>query len=110
LADASVLTAGGNDFGIKRELMEGEMAQVRFLAPILRAILPPGTDERELRWAAFMIVAPMQLVFLRHDFLSGWTGTDLDEKIERDAVLDFIIDRILEPFAAEAGAGSGKIR
>lgn len=110
LADASVLAAGNNDFGLKRQLMEGDMEQVRFVAPVLRAMLPPSTDEREIRWAAFFIVAPLQLVFLRHAFLSDWTGTDLDDKAARDAVFDFLIDRVLEPFAGIPGADSANTR
>ncbi|MFA6505229.1 MAG: helix-turn-helix domain-containing protein [Treponemataceae bacterium] len=110
LADATVLAGAGNDFGLRRDLMEGEMTQTKFVVPVLRSILPPSTDERELRWAAFFIVAPLQLVFLRNDFLSKWTGTNLDDKKDRDSVFDFLIDRILEPFAGTTGTSSEHIR
>jgi AcrR family transcriptional regulator len=99
VAEAVELAAGGNDFVIRRELTEGESSTAKLLASALRSFLPPGTDERELRWAAYFIVAPLQLVFLRRDMLTQWTGTTLSDSSERNAVIDFLVDRILKPFA-----------
>ncbi len=106
---AEVSERASLDFSVKRELMEGDLGTTKFLAPILRAILPEGTDERRLRWASFFIVAPLQLLLLRREWFADWTGSAIADKKERDAVFDFLVDRILEPFAAEAGAGSGNI-
>lgn len=99
----------GNDFGLRRQLMEGDLDNTRFVAPILRSFLPAGTDERAVRWAAYFIVVPLQVLFVRADFLSQWTGTDLADRGQRDAIIDSTIDRVLEPFAAMAGTGSGHI-
>lgn len=99
----------GNDFGVRRQLFEGEFDNTRFLAPILRQFLPNRADERALRWAAYFIVVPLQLVFVRGDFLTDWTGTDLSDRAQRDAIIDSTVDRVLEPFAAMAGTDSGHI-
>ena len=103
LANAVDLAAGGSEFSIRRELMDGDMATTKFLAPVLRSFLPPGSDERELRRACFFIVAPLQLLFLRGAWFSEWTGIGLSDRTERDSVIDSLIDSILEPFAAETG-------
>ncbi len=103
LAETIGVTAEGSEFTLRRELMEGELSTTKFLAGILKSVAPAGADERELRWAAFFIVAPLQLLFLRREWLSEWTWTNLDDRIERDRVIDFIVDRILEPFAGEPG-------
>ncbi|MFH2114483.1 MAG: helix-turn-helix domain-containing protein [Spirochaetota bacterium] len=99
VAQAVELAAGGNDFVIHRELIEGDPSTTKLLASALRSFLPPGTDERELRWAAYFIVPPLQLIFLRRDMLAEWTGTTLSDTSERNAVIDFLVDRILKPFA-----------
>ncbi|HCM29182.1 MAG TPA: hypothetical protein DIC34_22045 [Treponema sp.] len=106
VAAAVYLTAGASGFSVRQELLEGDMDTTKFLAPVLRSILPPETDERELRWACFFIVAPLQLLFLRRDWLADWTGTDLTDRVARDAVFDFLVDRILEPFAGKPGKDS----
>ena len=99
VAETVELAAGGNDFTIRRELIEGEPSTTKQLASALRSFLPPGTDERELRWAAYFIVASLQLVFLRRDMLAQWTGTTLSDTSERNAVIDFLVERILKSFA-----------
>lgn len=106
VAQTVELAAAGSEFAIRRELVEGDLATTRLLASSLRSFLPRETDERELRWAAFFIVAPLQLLFLRRAILSEWTGTNVADRAERDAVIDFVVDRILEPFAAWSGPGS----
>jgi AcrR family transcriptional regulator len=108
VAQTVELAAAGSEFAIRRELVEGDLATTRLLASSLRSFLPRGTDERELRWAAFFIVAPLQLIFLRRDILTEWTGTNVADRAERDAVIDFVVDRILEPFAASSGTGSAQ--
>jgi len=110
IAAAATLTAGGSEFTVRRELMEGDLTTTKFLAPVLRAILPPGTDERELRMACFFIVTPLQTLLLRHRWFDEWTGSDIGDRKQRDAVFDFLVDRILEPFAAKAGRGSTNTR
>lgn len=110
IAEATETTEDGSEFIIRRELTESDMTTVKFLAPVLRSFLPPGSDERELRWASFFIVAPLQLLFLRRDWFCDWTGTEVGNRAERDAVIDFLVDRVLEPFAGKPGKSSADIR
>ncbi len=105
-AEATELASGGSDFILRHELLEGDLDTTKFLAPILRSFLPPGTDERELRRACFFIVAPLQLLYLRRAWFSDWAGADLSIKIERDRAIDSLVDGILEPFAGTPGRES----
>lgn len=106
LASAVDLAAEGSEFSIRRELLDGDLGTTKFLAPVLRSFLPPGSDERELRRACFFIVAPLQLLFLRGAWFSEWTGIDLSDGAERDKVIDSLVDSILEPFAGSPGRDS----
>jgi AcrR family transcriptional regulator len=103
MADVVEATESNSEFMVRRELLEGELDSSRVLAATLRSLLPKGTDERTLRWAAFFIAAPLQLLFLRRATLEAWTGTDLKDRGERDAVFDLVIDGILASVAAKAG-------
>ncbi len=103
IAKASTEVTSSADFMIRRELSEGDLSTSRFLADVLRSMAPAGTNERDLRWAAFCVVAPLQLAFLRRDWFSQWTGTDVGCQTDRDDFCDFVVDRILGSFAAEAG-------
>ncbi|MBL8965580.1 MAG: hypothetical protein JNG85_01155, partial [Spirochaetaceae bacterium] len=105
-AEATELASGGSDFILRHEMLEGDLETTKFLAQVLRSFLPPGTDERELRWACFFIVAPLQLLYLRRAWFSDWTGADLSVKADRDRVIDFVVDGILEPFAGAPGRAS----
>ncbi|TFG60832.1 MAG: TetR/AcrR family transcriptional regulator [Spirochaetales bacterium] len=98
IGEAVDRTAAGAEFKVRHELMEGDMGTVKFIVPVLKNILPPGTPEKEIKLAAFAMVAPLQLLFLRRDFFAEWTGTDLSNRQERDKLFDFIVDRILGPY------------
>lgn len=110
IASAAALTAGGSDFTVRRELFEGDLTTTKFLVPVLRSIVPPGTDERELRLASFFIVTPLQTLLLRRAWFDEWTGSDIGDRKQRDAVFDFLVDRILEPFAPKTGKDSTNTR
>jgi len=103
IAKATTDVPSSSDFMIRRELSEGDLSTSRFLADVLRSMAPTGTSERDLRWAAFCVVAPLQLAFLRRDWFSQWTGTDVGCRTDSDGFCDFVVDRILGSFAAEAG-------
>jgi len=103
MADVVETTEANSEFMVRRELLEGDLESSRVLAATLRNLLPKGTDERTVRWAAFFIAAPLQLLFLRRSALESWTGTDLKDRGERDAVFDLLIDGILASVAAKAG-------
>ena len=103
MADVVEATESNSEFLVRRELLDGELESSRVLASTLRTLLPKGTDERTVRWAAFFIAAPLQLLFLRRATLESWTGTDLKDRGERDAVFDLLIDGILASVAAKSG-------
>lgn len=94
-------TGSGSEMKIRHELLDGDMGTVKFLVPILKDILPKGVPDRELKFAAFALVAPLQLVFLRRRFFADWTGTDPSNREERDALFDFMVDRILGPYRGQ---------
>jgi AcrR family transcriptional regulator len=106
MADVVEATKANSEFMVRRELLEGDLVSSRTLSSALRSFLPKDTDERTVRWAAFFVTAPLQLLFLRRKALEDWTGTDLEDRAERDAVFDFLIDAILGAVAAKAGPAS----
>lgn len=78
------MTAEVSEFTLKRELRERELSTTKFLAGILKSVASAGAGVREPRWAALFIVAPLRLLFLRREWLSEWTWTNHDDRIEQD--------------------------
>lgn len=101
IAGMVALVGEGSESLIRHELMNGGMDTVKFLVPVLKGILPPGTRERDIRAAAFFIVVPLQVLYLRKDEYAAWAGCSLDTRAEQDELVDFVVDRILGPYEQE---------
>lgn len=76
-------------------LLQGEMDTSALILPLLREIVGGDMSESELRVLAFQLIIPTQVAYLRADAFKGFTGVDLYDESQRDAMLDLMVDHLI---------------
>lgn len=104
IADASLLNPASSRVMVQNELMESDFGTTRFLARVLRKALSPEVGDREIKTAAWFVVTPLQLLLVRTEGFTSYSGIDLEIKVERDGIFDYIVDRVIGPLAVREGA------
>jgi AcrR family transcriptional regulator len=103
IADASLINPASSRIMVRNDLMESDFSTTRFLVRVLRKALPPEVSDRDIKTAAWFVVPPLQLLLVRAEGFADYSGIDLENKIERDRLFDYIIDRIIGPLAVRVG-------
>lgn len=93
------------DFGIKYsklsrvqaayDLLQGDMQTPLYLVPVLREIYGSTKDEIEIRLIAFEIITTFQAAFVNSKAFQLYTGVDINNKVQRDKIIDTIIKSII---------------
>ncbi|PKM73170.1 MAG: hypothetical protein CVU91_06280 [Firmicutes bacterium HGW-Firmicutes-16] len=96
MSDVSMKDRRMNRFSAEYELTKGDLSICLYLLPILREIYKDRKSETELRLIAFQIIATTQSIYLRQDAFHMLTGIDIENKTERDHLINMIVDDLIK--------------
>lgn len=77
------------------DLLNGDMQTPLYLMPILREIYGETKDEIEIRLIALEIIATFQVAYIRSQSFQLYIGIDINDKAQRDKLIDTIINNII---------------
>ncbi len=80
---------------ISYDLLHGNMEVPQVLLPVLREIYGRGKDEQDLKVIALMLVATMQLIFIRHAVFRKYAGVDVFNAAQRDRWIDLMLENLI---------------
>ena len=79
----------------RQSLLSGNYGAERTLLPLLRAHYGGTLDEPNIRLTAIQLLAPLQAIALRPDDVERFTGIDVNDLAQLNAVIDRLVDNIL---------------
>ncbi len=82
-------------FQITQNIISGDMNASLYLVPILKEIFNNGKDEIELRIIAMQILLPLQVASINPSKFFNYSGINLKDTIQRDMLIDRLIDNLL---------------
>jgi AcrR family transcriptional regulator len=80
----------------RQALLSGDYGPERTLLPLLRAHYDGALDEPDIRLTAIQLVAPLQVIGVRSEDVQRFTGVDVTDPVQLDAVIDRLVDNILK--------------
>lgn len=80
---------------LRYAIEHGPMDVQLMVVPLLREILGEDRSETDLRWIAFQLVTPIQVIGLRMNDMRLYAGVDLLDDQQRDRVIDLMIDNLI---------------
>jgi AcrR family transcriptional regulator len=73
-------------------LLEGEIEQPYYILPMVKECFGDKRSETECRIIAYQLISFSQLIFYRSDDFLKYTGIDINDKEQRDASFQTILD------------------
>ncbi len=92
LSDFAIKNQMNNKIYAEYELLKGNFSACHYVLPLLRKIFNNRKTDRQLRLIALEIISVAQVFSLRQDILFEFAGYNLNDKSERDNLIDEIIN------------------
>lgn len=80
----------------RQSLLSGDYGAERTILPLLRAHYGARLGEPDIRLTAIQLLAPLQAIGVRADDVERFTGIDITDPDQLDAVIDLLVDNILK--------------
>ena len=82
-------------FAVQYALLQGNMEVPALIVPLVRQFFGKRKDDLEIRLIAFSMVTTMQVAYIRSDAFRFYAGMDLQNEVQRNELIDRIIDQYL---------------
>lgn len=81
---------------LKLELEHGSMNTPLYLVPLLNEIFGGRKSESELKMLSLQIVIPLQVIFLKLEPFTLYTGFDISCKSDREQAIDILLNNVIK--------------
>jgi AcrR family transcriptional regulator len=82
-------------FAVQFALLQGNMEVPALIVPLVRQYYGKRKDDLEIRLIAFSMVTTMQVAYIRSDAFRLYAGVDIQNEVQRNELIDQIIDQYL---------------
>jgi len=82
-------------FAVQYAMLQGNMEVPALIVPLVRQFFGKRKDDLEIRLIAFSMVTTMQVAYIRSDVFRLYAGLDIQNEVQRNELIDRIIDQYL---------------
>jgi AcrR family transcriptional regulator len=82
-------------FAVQYAMLQGNMEVPALIVPLVRQFFGKRKDDLEIRLTAFSMVTTMQVAYIRSDAFRLYAGVDIQNEVQRNELIDRIIDQYL---------------
>jgi AcrR family transcriptional regulator len=80
---------------VSHALLQSDFDVASLIIPLLREIFGERKTETELRLISFQLVVSTQVAYMRADAFRRYSGIDVFDDMEREAVIDILVDNLI---------------
>lgn len=81
---------------VSHTMQQGNMQVPLYIMPIIREIYEGKKDEFQMRIIALEIISTLQVIYISSQDFQLYTGMDITNKIQRDKLIDTIVNNIIK--------------
>jgi AcrR family transcriptional regulator len=96
MSDIAIKNSKLNKISVEYELLHGDFKICLTLLPLLKKIFEERKTDTEIRFIAYQIITTTQSIYLRQDAFHMYAGVNIENKKERDMLLNQLVDNLVK--------------